>query len=121
MDSDDFLWFFNDFQWSEELQKLNKLKKLKKLKKFKKLKKLKELKPTRAPATGTARPGHLSPSQPQPVAGPTKAPATGRAGPGQPSPSLILIDFEWFSYDFKELFNIFIDFRWFSNDLWYDW
>ena len=107
MESADFLWFFNDFQWSEELQKL---KKLKKLKKFKKLKELKELKPTRAPATGTARPGHLSSSQPQPVAGPTKAPATGRAGLGQPGPSLIWLDFEWFSYDFQRIVNIFIDF-----------
>ena len=56
--------------------------------------KLKKLKLTRAPATGTARPGHLRPSQPQPVAGPTKAPAAGKAAPGQSGPSLILIVFE---------------------------
>ena len=83
------------------------------VKKLNKNKEFKKLKPTRAPATGTARPGHLSPSQPQPVAGPTKAPATWRAGPGQPGPSLILIDFAWFSYDVQRIVNMFIDFQWF--------
>ena len=68
------------------------------------------------PATRTATPGHLSPSQPQPVAGPTKAPATGRVGPGQPGPSLILIDFEWFSYDLQRIVNICINFQWFPTD-----